>query len=135
MKRVILLFLSLIVITGHAYATDTSKIEVRGTVNDGTAVVEDTNDIVKVFTTGARQQQPITLSVGSNSITVPSGAKAVLLDIGSTKNLHLIGRPGDKGISLDSNCPVLIPLTSDGAVPAFSISNDASSATIQAYWF
>lgn len=120
--------------SSNAFAVDTSKIEVRGSISDGTTTVEDSGLIVKTFTAGARQQQTLTLAAGATTVSIPSGSKGVLLDVGSVRSLHLKGVTGDKGISLDSSFPVMIPLSAD-ATTTMLISNDGVSTTINAYWF
>ena len=137
MRRIVLLILISIGITStQLYAADTSKVEVRSSVNDGTNDVEDSGLVVKSFSTGARQQNTYSITTGVNTITVPTGAKGVMLDIPSaSKNLHLIGRINETGISLDSTFPVILPISSDGAVVELRISNDsATTRTIYGYW-
>lgn len=134
-KIVLLLVISLLFTTSHCYSADTSKVEVRASVNDGTTDVEDSGLIVKTFSTGVRQQQTITLAANTNtSLSKPTAAKGVLIDVGSTRSLHLIGVAGDRGISLDSAIPIMLPLSSDGAFTTVSISNDGAAANITVYW-
>lgn len=136
MRKLTVILMSLVVITSQVYAADTSKVEVRASVNDGTNDVENSGLIVKSFTTGARQQNTYSITTGVNTISVPSGSKGVLIDIPSaSKNLHLIGRANDTGISLDSAMPLLLGISSDGAVVDIRISNDnATTRTVYAYW-
>ena len=137
MKKLLLFLLSILIST-PVFATDTSKVEIRASINDGTNEVEDTGLIVKTFTAGVRQMQTISLSAGANTISVPNNTKGVLFDVGSVRSLHLKGTTGDRGISLDSAFPVLLSLSYDSAgvsTNTMIISSDNTSAvTIMAFW-
>jgi len=137
MKRILLILIGLS-ISSIAYATDTSKVEVRASITDGTSTVEDSGLITKTFTTGVRQQQTLSLSNGANTVSIPNNSKGVLLDLGSVRSLHIKGHTNDRGISLDSAFPVLIPLSYDSAgvvTNTMIISSDNTSAvSIQAYF-
>lgn len=137
MKRFLFLFLILILFHTSAWATDTSKVEVRGQVNDGTTNLQDSGIISKSFTAGVRQSQAITASASAfTALTVPSGAKAILIDVGTVRGLKLKGVTGDVGISLDSTVPVLLPLSSDSANVTLGILNNyASDASIRVYYY
>lgn len=126
MKRKILLIVSLVVICSHCYAAVMSKTETRVSVNDGTTNVEDSGLVTKYFGTGAMQFQVVSLSSGFNNISIPSGAKGVFIDISADTNMILKGVTADKGISLDSNCPVLFPISADGST-TFGITNLSGS--------
>ena len=136
--RKLLLLLGILIAT-PAFATDTAKVEVRASINDGTATVEDSGLVTKTFTAGVRQQQTLSLSAGANTISVPANSKGVMFDVGSVRSLHLKGVTGDRGLSLDSACPVVLPLSYDTAgvsTNTMIISNDnASAQQILAYWF
>lgn len=135
MNRVIIGIFVALLFTNNLYAADTSKVEVRASVNDGTTDVENSGLIVKTFTTGIRKQESITLAANTNTNLVkPTAAKGVLIDVGSTRSLHLIGEAGDKGISLDSSIPIMLPLSSDGAFTNVRISNDGAASTITVFW-
>lgn len=113
---------------------DTSKIEVRGSITDTSSVfVEDSGLITNTFTSGVRQQQTVTLTASTfSSITVPTGAKAVLIT-GFTGAARLKGVTGDTGIVMEANCPVLVPL---GTTPSLGILEaSAADQTLQVYWF
>lgn len=130
MKKILL---ALLLITTPAFAE--SKIEVRGSIITSDETVLNTGLITKYFASGARQQNTITLSANTNtSVTIPTGAKAVIFDLGSTHDLHLIGRAGDRGISIDSDCPLVMSISNDGNTTIL-ISNDSTSQNIDAYWF
>ena len=135
MKK-LLIFLILMAVTVSAGATDRSKIELRGSGNDEQTTLMDTGLIVKTFNSSVRQSNKVSLDASSTtSITVPTGAKVVLIDVGSYEGLHISGESGDKGISLDDTVPLLMPLSADGNT-TIVISNDiGSSATIILYWF
>ena len=138
MRRLILLIMFFSIFTTPSFATDTTKVEVRASTDDGTSVVIDSGIVRKVFTTGVRQQQTIALANGANTITVPNNTKGVMFAIGSVRSLHLKGVTGDRGISLDSAVPVLLPLSYDSAgvsTNTIVISSDnASSVNINAIW-
>lgn len=134
MKR--LLILAMLIAT-PAYATDQSKIEVRGSINDEQSDLMDTGLIVKTFSSGAVQMNKVSVDAASTaSVTVPSGAKAILIDVGTYKNLVLKGVSGDTGISLDSTTPVLLPISSDGNTTVV-IRNKSSNqgASLRVYFF
>ena len=136
MRKLSLALISYFLLIVNAFAEDRSKIEVRASANDEQTVLMDTGILINSFTSSVRQQQKFSAEANTNTaITVPQGAKAVLIDIGTSRGLHLIGAAGDKGISLDNNVPVLLPLSSDGNV-TIRISNDLSTtATLKLYWF
>ena len=82
-----------------ALATDTSKVEVRASITDGSSTVEDSGLITKTFTTGVRQQQPVSLAASSfTALSKPSGAKGILIDWGTVSNVKL------KGLSASIGC-------------------------------
>ncbi len=127
MKKIIsILCLSLVVINSHCYAAVMSKTETRVSVNDGTTNVEDSGLITKYFGNGATQLQVINLASGFNNISIPTGAKGVFIDISADTNMILKGVTADKGISLDSSCPVMFPISADGST-TFGINNLSSS--------
>ncbi len=132
-------FIGLILISTQCYATDYTKVETRVSINDGTTNTEDSGLITKYFTSGVRQQQTLSIANGANTITVPNNSKGLFIDVGSVRSLHLKGVTGDRGISLDSACPVLIPLSYDSAgvsTNTIIISSDNSTTlTVTAYWF
>jgi hypothetical protein len=117
-----------------SYATDTSKVEVRASVNDGSTNVTDSGLITKTFTTGVRQTETKSLTAGAfTNISVPSGAKAFLMDIGSSRSLVLKAVTGDVGISLDSVTSVMLPISADNVT--FGVLNrNASNQTVTVYW-
>ena len=118
------------------HAADTSKVEVRGSVDDGTSEVQDTGLIVKLFATGARQQQFVSLAADSfTNVTVPTDAKAVLIDVMTSDGIKLKGVSADTGISLDSTCPVLLPLSRDGTVTIGFLNMEDEKHPIRLYWF
>lgn len=113
---------------------ENSKVEVRGTVDDGDEVVSSSGLITKYFSTGVVQVQ--TLSIDGNThttITVPSGAKAVLIDVISSDGLQLKGVSTDRGISLDDTTPVLLPLSTDSTIVINSL--EANGNRIRLFWF
>lgn len=127
----------LILVSTPAFAGDYSKIEIRGSVNDESTTNQDTGLITKFFSNGARQINKVSLDGSTfTNITVPSGAKAVIIDVGTYRHLKLKGVTGDTGISLDSNCPVVMPISSDRSTTTLGILNNAStSAEVKIYWF
>lgn len=137
MKKIIWLAIFLFGFSSSSYATDTTKIQVRANTNDGSSTVLDSGIISKVFTSGARQQQTISIDGASfSAFTVPSGAKAVLIDVGTSTGLRLKGVTGDNGISLDSTCPVLLPISDDVATATLGIRNDGPTGKpVKVYWF
>jgi hypothetical protein len=81
------------------------------------------------------QVQQISLAIGANTLTVPSGAAAVLIDPGSCVSLTLKGVTGDTGVPIapasnPQGIPLLIPL---GSVATFVIAS-LSVQTIEVVW-
>ena len=128
-----LLVLALILIAVPCYA-DNSKIEVRGTVDDGENILSSSGLLTKYFPSGNVQQQFISLDGNTTTtITVPSNAKAVLIDMMSTDGIQLRGAGGDVGISLDNHAPVLLPLSNDSTIVIRSL--EANGNRIKVYFF
>lgn len=86
---------------------------------------------------GALKREVLTLAAGANTITPPTGAKSVLLILGTAESLALKGIAADTGIALTpASNPVgfdaFLPLAS---VTSFVITNgEASSQAITAIW-
>lgn len=131
MKKILI---ALLLLASPAYA-DNSKIEVRGSIDDGTSTLQDTGLITKYFTSGARQSNAVTLTANAfTNIAVPQTADAVLIDVGSTRSLTLRAISSATGITLDSSCPVLLPLSSDNVT--FGLFNaNSENKTIRVYFF
>lgn len=110
-----------------------SKIEVRGSQDNGTTDILDSSLLTNYFTAGVTQQQAVTLTASIfTAITVPTGAKAVLIT-GLTGTATLKGVTGDTGIVLGTNSPILIPL---GTTPSIGITETSgANQTIQLMWF
>ena len=123
------------VFTTSVYATSMSKVETRVSVNDGTTDVESTGLITKYFTNGATEQKTVSLAAGFNNISIPSGAKGIFVDVGSSTNMILKGVTADKGISLDATTPVLLPLSADGSATVGISNMSASSQSVKVYFF
>lgn len=135
-KSAVVIGISLVVISSQCYASNLSKVETRISVNNGTTDVLSTGLITKYFATGATQEQTISLPATTfTALTIPSGAKGIFIDVGSSTNMILKGVTGDKGISLDATCPVLCPLSLDGSstVGINNLSSSAQSVTV--YYF
>ena len=134
MKR--LLVLVMLLVSTQAFA-ENSKIEVRGTVDDGENIISASGLITKYFASGVVQQQYISLDGNTfTAITVPTGAKALLIDMMSTDGVALKGVTGDIGISLDGFTPVLIPLSNDSTTMTIGIlSRESNGNRIKLYWF
>lgn len=133
--RYLISLLMMGLLSASAYAQDYGKVELRGSSDDGESTTLSTGLITKYFTSDVVQTQSITATASAfTAITVPSGTKAMILDVGSVRGLKLKGVTGDNGISLDSTCPVLIPISDDGAT--VGVQNlYATNATIRAYFF
>lgn len=133
MKKFLLLA---ILISTNAWATDYSKVEVRASITDETSNNTDSSMITKYFANGARQVQTVSCTASAfTNISVPSGAKAVLIDVGTSTDLALKGVTADTGISLDSTCPVLLPISDDPATTTLGILNRSGSAkTVKVFW-
>lgn len=132
MKKILL---AAILLTTPAYAD--SKIEIRGSVITNDATVIDTSQITKYFATGKKQHQTVTATASTfTAITVPTGSKAIIIDVGTTRGLKLKGVTGDTGISLDSTCPIVIPLSGEASVVTLGLQNQyATDASVDVYFF
>ena len=118
-----------------AHATS-GKIEVRGSTDDGTTTLTDSGLITKYFTNDVVQVQVVTATASSfTNLTVPTNAKAVMIDVGSVRALKLKGVTGDVGISLDSTCPVVLPISRDSTVTLGIQNLTATSETVKVYFF
>ncbi len=114
---------------------DTSKVEVRASVSDGTTTVQDTGLVTKSFTTGVRSQQTVTLSASSfTQLSKPSGAKGLAIDWGTVSNVKLKGLTGDQGISMDSTVPLVLPLSLDNTSTIGFQNMSASDQEIVVQW-
>lgn len=131
-------FISFIIaslLTVSAYA-DNSKVEIKATADDGQDVLQSTGLITKYFTSGTIQQQYVTLTASAfTNISIPSGAKAMLIDVISADGIKLKGVTGDTGISLDSTVPVLLPITQDGTATIGIQNLETASQRIKVYFF
>ena len=134
MKRLIL---ALLLVSNLAYADENSKIEIRGQINDDTTNLLDTGTITKYFATGARQMQKLSIDTAVfSALTIPAGARAVLIDVGTSTGLKLKGVTADVGISMSSVVPVLIPISYDLALTTIGILNtSATSKEVKIFWF
>lgn len=135
MRHLKRLILALLLISAPAFATEYSKVELRASVNDETATLQDTGTISKYFVRGARQQQAVSLTASAfTALTVPTGAKAMLVETTSLDGVKLKGVTGDTGISVDSTTPILVPVSDDNTTIGFQNMNSTASQ-IRVYWF
>ncbi len=118
MRRILYsIIFCLFLFSGTSYPANDAEINIRGKSSDGTFTVMDSGIITKYFSQdpAAVQQQQITATASAfTAFTVPTNAKALLIDVGTVRGLRLKGITGDNGISLDNSCPVLIPVSDDG---------------------
>ena len=133
--KIRLLLVVMLLIASNCLAADTATIEVRGKVSDGSSTVMDTGLITKTFTANARQQQTVNLTANAfTNIAVPNTADAVLIDIGTNRSLTLRAVTGATGISLDSACPIMFPVSADNVT--FGLFNaNTSNVQVRVYWF
>ena len=135
MKKRMALVLLAILATVPCFA-DNSKIEIRGSADDGESQVMSSGLITKYFASGVIQQQTISLDSNSfTALTIPTGAKAIMIDVISSDGLILKGVTADTGISLDKTCPVLMPLTSDSSIRIGIRNNENNSNRAKVYFF
>ena len=131
-----LIFIALLLFSTNVYAADSSKIEVRGSVDDGSTTVLDSGVITKYFGSGTRQQQSVSLTASAfTTISVPTGTKGVLIDVLTADGIKLKGVTADTGISLDSTFPVLIPLSTDGTATLGIQNMETAVQQIKLFWF
>lgn len=137
MKKIIALLWMSLIVTTNLYAATNGKLEVRGSADiDGERVILDTGLIVDYFSNDVIQTQTITATANSfTNITVPTNAKAILIDVGDSRSLALKGVTGDKGISLDSTVPVLMPLSRDISTTLGITSRSASDQNLRVFFF
>ena len=135
MKRLIVFLIFGLSLINIAYA-ENSKIEIRGSIDDSESTLQDSGLITKYFTTGARQSQSVSLGAsGFTAITVPSGSKAILVDVLTADGIKIKGVTGDQGISLDQTCPALLPLSTDGTVSIGFQNMETAAQNIRVYFF
>ena len=132
MKKLIAILAIFLASTAYA---ENSKIEVRGSVDDGTNTYMSSGLITKYFASGARQQQAVTLTASAfTTISIPVGSRAILIDMLSADGLKLKGLTGDQGISIDATCPVLLPISSDGTTTVGIQNLETSSQRINVFF-
>ena len=129
-----------LLVTSSAWATEYSKIEVRGSITDEEEDLQDTGLITNYFTSNARQTQKVNLPAATfTALTWPASADAVVITFTSTNSpvgLKLKGLTGDTGISIDSTVPLVLGLSADAANVNFGILNEKASAdSCRVYWF
>ncbi len=117
--------------------TTTATITVAAVANDGT---HDTNRIDIAATVasilGANgQRQTLTLSNAFSTVTVPTGAHAVVMQVTSgAVTLTLKGVTGDTGTVLQSGTlatvPIVLPL---GTTPSLGLLS-TGTATVDVWW-
>lgn len=135
MKKFIAFLFIASLFCANSYA-DNSKIEIRGSADDGSSTNMSTGIITKYFTSGNVQQQTLSLTASSfNNLTIPLGAKAVLIDVLSADRIILKGVTGDKGISLDRTVPILLPISNDVTTTLGLTNNSSSAQTVKVYFF
>ena len=134
MKKLLVLVLMLVSVPCFA---ENSKIEVRGTVDDGDEIVSSSGLITKYFSSGTVQQQYVSLDSNSfTAITIPRGAKAILIDVISADGLVLKSITGDSGVSLDDTTPLVIPFSADSSTMTIGIQNtENNSNRIKVYFW
>lgn len=132
MNRIWFALVSAVLVCSTAYATEYSKVEVRGTINDEETNLQDTGLDVSYFTSRARQSEKVTLpSATFTAFTWPASADAAIVIFNRANNpsgLKLKGVTGDTGISIDSAVPLVIGLSADGANVNFGILNEKPSS-------
>ncbi len=86
------------------------------------------------FAPAVLQRQTLALANGANTVTVPTGAKFVLLILNSVLSLTIKGISGDTGIPLTpSSAPLGIPgLFPLNAATSFVITNGTTAQSIDA---
>ena len=131
-----ILLLLLLLFSTPAFAATNGKVEVRVSADtDSETVMIDTGLITKYFTNDVIQTQNVTATAGAfTNFSKPTNAKALMIDVGTSRSLALKGVTGDVGISLDSTTPILIPLSRDSAVTVGVLSRSESDQTIRLYW-
>ena len=135
MKRLIVFLIFGLSLINIAYA-ENSKIEIRGSIDDSESTLQDSGLITKYFTTGARQSQSVSLTGNSfTNIVIPTGAKAILIDVVSSDGIKIKGVTGDTGISLDSTVPVMLGISSDGSATLGFQNMQSTAETVRVYFF
>lgn len=117
----------------------TATIGVAASINDATkdVIVESVRaSFTPLSINGKRETVSLTGSAFT-ALTVPSGAKAVLILCQDKVSLTLKGVTGDTGIAITPasspvSVPVLVPL---GATPSIGILNGGSTTTVEVVWF
>lgn len=118
-----------------------STAEVTGAVvvNDGTRDVTtfvQSSSVAIAAGVGDGTMQTVAIANGFNALTVPTGAKGVLIKLVSgALTLTLKGVTGDTGIKMQSGTlstvPIMLPL---GTTPSIGIAADGAG-TIEILWY
>lgn len=120
-------------------ANKVAELLLRLSVRDGAdyAVDEDLFEGGR-FATSVLKQETISINASTfQALTVPTGAKALIIELGSAVSITLKGVTGDTGVKLTPasdplGLPAIIPL---GASPSIGILNgDASAVSIPLIW-
>lgn len=115
-----------------------AEVKISVVVTDSTGVVIERDLIPVRFAPGAGasgQHQTLSLASGNNTITIPSGAKALLLELtSSAPALTIKGASGDTGTTITPTSSVtgvalFLPL---GTSPSLIINNAGSTYSADA---
>lgn len=121
-----------------------ATVLVRATVADDDGVeadrIERRTPIADVVGVSGKRET-ITLANGDNTLTVPTGARAlILLPADDSRTIKLKGNAGDTGVTLfttggtrtdDDVVPAVIPI---GSTPSSVILNSSGALTLDALW-
>lgn len=120
-------------------ANKVAELFLRLVVRDGNdvAVDEDLFEAAR-FATSILKQETVTVSGSSfQALSVPSGAKSVIVLLGTAVSITLKGITGDTGVAMTPSSnplglPLILPL---GASPSIGLRNaDASAVSIPVIW-
>lgn len=117
-----------------------AEVKISVVVTDSTGVVIERDLLPVRFAPGAGssgQHQTFTLANGDNTLTVPTGAKLLLLELTSSAPvLKLKGNAGDTGIPItpSSNPAGVATLLTLGTSPTVIINNAGTSYSVDGTW-
>ena len=116
-----------------------ARLKIEITVEDENGLAVNYAPQVISWTPGVVKRESVSLTGSAfTALSPPSGAKALLIDLGAAVSLTLKGVTGDTGIALEPASaslalPLFFPL---GSSPSIGIANgSASTQTVICYWW
>lgn len=117
-----------------------AEIYLRATVTDSTGVILNRELPPVRFSpaSGLPKQEVVSLTGSASTVlSPPTGAKAVLIELGTATSITLKGLSGDTGTTVS---PTSNPIGGDlflwlGATPSITLTNGGSTVSVAVIWF